>query len=147
MRFAGIDPGVSGGVAVITEEGKPQLVQNMPATERELWHLFHQIAAFGDVVAVLEKLAGAPQLDGRPLQTPKTMLTMGTNYGLLRMGLTAAGIRFDDAAPRKWQGMFGLVFGKERKLTSTQKKNRHKAKAEQLFPDVRTSRTPWPTPY
>lgn len=151
--YIGIDPGLSGGIAAIDQQAKPLLTSKMPPTERELWTLISDIAESGDCMAVLEKLGGAPRIQravhckrcggvtstSAPLQTPANMLTMGTNYGLLRMALTAALIPFDEASPRKWQQVFGLVFTSGDNLTATQKKNRHKQQAEHLFPGAKVT--------
>ena len=48
--------------------------------------------------------------------------------------MTAAGIRWEYVTPQKWQREFGLILPK---LSNTDKKNRHKAVAQQLFPDVK----------
>ena len=149
MHFCGIDPGLSGGIALIDGAGRVITCGKMPDTERGLWRVLLEIADSHDVVAMLEQLGGMPRrprterchkcgasrTTSAPLQSPTTMLKMGTNYGQLRMGLVAAGIRFDEVLPRRWQASFGLVFSSGR-FTATQKKNKHKAKAEHLFPGV-----------
>ena len=149
--FLGIDPGVAGGLALIAENGRPLTAPKMPATERELCDVVYQLAAAAELHGMIEKLGAMPRrtatvrceycgaswTESKPLQSPSTMLMMGTNYGGLRMALAAAGIAFDEVLPRTWQAAFGLV--SSRNLTSTQKKNRHKAKAEQLFPSVRVT--------
>jgi hypothetical protein len=156
MNYLGIDPGVGGGLALIDREGNPVLVTKMPATEREIWNWVHDSlddAHPGNqhIFACIEQLGGMPRADTtakckrcgqickvtKPMQSPTTMLKMGTNYGLLRMALTGSGVRYEEVLPKIWQSLFGLVFSSKQNLTSTQKKNRHKQKAEQLFPNVK----------
>ena len=134
MQFLGIDPGVAGGIAIVSETGLVATAWKMPATEREMLELLGEAAAADDTRGMVEKLGGMPRdKKGRPMQSPTTMFKMGTNFGKIHMALVAAGIAFDQVLPRDWQAQFGLLRG-GKKMTNTEKKNTHKAKAEQLFP-------------
>lgn len=109
MIFLGIDPGVSGGIAMLDDTGFCLRAFGMPDTERDLWE---SVRDMGDrrAVALVEQLGGMPRdKDGKARQSPTTMTTMGRNYGSLRMALVAAGIPFDEVLPRKWQAEFGLL--------------------------------------
>lgn len=135
MNIIGIDPGVSGGLAYISGVGPIQTFK-MPETERDLWDLIESCAADGDCFAYIEKLGGMPRgPDGRAMQSPTTMFVMGSNYGRLRMALIAAGIAFEEIAATCWQRTFQLKGPKGE--SRVDKKNRHKAKAQQLFPTLK----------
>lgn len=139
MLFLGVDPGVSGGIAVIDTVSDIVEARKMPATERELLDTVGTMTEGGKCFGFLEKLGGMPRSpDGRAMQSPKTMLVMGTNYGMCRMALVAAEVSFDEVLPRTWQKHFSLVFPAG-KYTSTQKKNLHKQKAERMFPGVKVT--------
>lgn len=136
MLYIGIDPGVSGGIAIIDQDSHPVSVLSMPDTEHDTWLAIKAIDENGE--AIIEQLGGMPRgEDGKAKQSPTTMLTMGRNYGGLRMALVARGIRFDEVLPVRWQKLFGLI--KHPGETKTAKKNRHKAKAQQLFPAVKVT--------
>jgi hypothetical protein len=136
----GIDPGVSGGFAWLSDEG-PR-AQKMPDTERDVWEFVSQFAGI-NASACIEQLGGVPRskpdAQGNTFakQSPTTMLTMGRNYGGLRMALVAAGIPFEEVLARKWQTAFGLLSRPGESKTA--KKNRHKAKAQQLFPSLKVT--------
>lgn len=135
MRFIGVDPGASGGLACIS--GYPQVRQwtvetiKMPETDADLLEWLRERSF--NACAVLERVGGFIQ--GNP--TPgSAMFNFGANFGALRMALTAAAIPFDVIIPAKWQRGVGVTpRGKDEKKTSH--KNRLKARAQQLFPGVK----------
>ncbi len=63
------------------------------------------------------------------------MFSFGRNYGFLRGCLHCLKIPFEEVTPAKWQREFSLL-RTDKAETNTAKKNRHKAKAQQLFPDT-----------
>lgn len=142
MRYIGVDPGVSGGIAVILGDGQCETVSSMPATPKDLWLLLStwSSALFRNVIAkaLVEKLGGMPRdKNGKPMQSGTTMQVMGRNRGHVEMALIGHGIPMEELLPRQWQAMMGVLGdGKE---TRTQKKNRHKAKAQELFPGVKVT--------
>jgi hypothetical protein len=145
--FLGIDPGASGGLAYIW--GTVVLVRPMPATERDLWEL---VCDWGGVVrrqggiAVLEQVGG--YVKGAEGRTTKggtvreagagangaAMFKFGSNYGLCRMALTAAGVPWELATPNTWQARTGVPVGSKKE--KAQHKNAIKARAQALFPGV-----------
>ena len=136
MQYLGIDPGVSGGLAVLSESGDALWVCKMPATDRELLELLGEQSAKEPTRGLIEKLGGMPRENGRAKQSPTTMFKMGRNYGALHMALAAAGIPYSEILPRAWQMNFGLLRAKSSE-SQTGKKNRHKQMAQQLFPTLK----------
>lgn len=135
--YLGIDPGKSGGLVRLTGYGFVK-ASAMPATERDIWDWFTDLPQqlpIGDtqIVAVIEKVGG--YLGPGTAAPGSAMFNFGWNYGGLRMALIAAGIPFDEVTPQKWQKALGI--GSRKKTESkTQFKNRLKAKAQQLFPQI-----------
>jgi hypothetical protein len=72
-----------------------------------------------------------------PRDGVKSAFAFGRSYGNFEALLTAAGIPFERVGPAVWQRGFGLI--KHKGETQTQKKNRHKAKAQELFPGVKVT--------
>ncbi len=136
MLFIGIDPGKSGGIAFNPADQDPTEVNatKMPATERDTWYEING-GSYGkysdDTFALIEKVGPMPG------QGVTSMFSFGRNYGMLRAFLIAAGIPFETVSPQKWQREFGLIVPKSKGLTDTQKKNLHKAKAQELFPHLK----------
>ncbi len=129
MRYLGIDPGKTGGVAYVDDAGKYDAWQ-IPATERDTLDLFDELTLGepGILRAVIEKVAS------RPGQGVASMFTFGQNYGMLRAFLVASFIPFEAVPPGTWQKEFALI---DPSATKTNKKNKHKARAQELFPGIK----------
>ena len=72
-----------------------------------------------------------------PGQGVTSMFNFGKSYGNLEAFLVAAAIPFERVTPSVWQREFGLI--KKKGETHTQKKNRHKSLAQELFPSVKVT--------
>lgn len=136
----GIDPGKNGGIAVIDENGIVINVIKMPETPQDLLSVIsaYQKTPFIDdcrqqVVCYLEKVGGMPGQGGN------AMFTFGRSYGHIEMALLASKIPTHEVLPQRWQKHFSLSGSSITKSTSAEKrehKNKLKAKAQQLFPNV-----------
>ncbi len=122
MKFMGIDPGVSGGIAVVEESGAVVFAHRMPATERDVLDI---IVGCGASKAALEFVRSSPQM-GRV-----SVWTFGRGYGGLRMALIAARIPFDEVVPRKWQAAMQCLSGGDKAVT--------RRRAQELFPSVKVT--------
>ncbi len=129
--FFGIDPGKSGGLAMI--RGRAVIAVPMPATERDVWEWISN--ASPSDYAVIEKVGGFIQ--GNP--TPgSAMFSFGAGYGGLRMALVARGVPFEECPPQRWQKAIGIG-GRKKGEIKTVWKNRLRAKAQQLFPTLKVT--------
>jgi len=123
----------------------------MPESLLDLWQwidVWNPNYTKNPVVAVIEQVNTTPQMG---------VVSAGTfmhGYGTLLMGLTAAGIRFEEVRPQVWQKALGIpprkkgtkgsvltASGKRKKVvhgaeTDTQWKHRLRKKAQQLFPSL-----------
>ena len=125
-RYIGIDPGQHGGIAVLLADGTVVEVSKMPSTPRDLYDFLSQYSE--DSFCVLERVGGMPGNGG------SAMFNFGKGYGHLQMALVALGIPTEDVTPNKWEKTYQL--GPCGKFTKTEWKNRLKAKAQQLFPQL-----------
>jgi len=137
MRILGIDPGVSGGLAIIgpspRQNIQTQKLQNL--TIQETWKWVNFFAHQADV-AYIEKVHASPPQRGKNRRSGTTsMFTFGDNFGQLKMALTANGVKWRLVTPQKWQAGHGLKGSSAE--TQTQKKNRHKDFAMKLFPSLK----------
>lgn len=125
--FIGIDPGLTGGIAAITEIGVVHKAVKMPDTQRDILDVFGEFAGpqMDRVSALIERVSASPQMG------VVSAFTFGKGYGGLLMALTAERIPFDFIAPIKWQNLMGCRTGGD--------KNISKARAQQLFPDIRVT--------
>lgn len=130
--YVGIDPGASGGLAVIRNKGGDYAVSaiKMADTPRDIWDWIRQGQEDKNTFAVIEKVGGF--VKGNPVPG-SAMFNFGKGAGWLEMALIAAGIPYEEVMPQKWQKGLGIP-PKKRDETKTAWKNRLKKKAQQLFP-------------
>lgn len=124
--YIGIDPGASGGIAIIYPDGGV-VAFKMPATETDLLEELEGISLSNNLmvpcVAALEKVHAMPK------QGVTSTFTFGMAYGGLRMALTACRIPFVDVTPQCWQKAMGCLTKGD--------KNVSKRMAQQLFPNIK----------
>jgi crossover junction endodeoxyribonuclease RuvC len=126
--YIGVDPGQSGGMAIL-RSGTSGMVCPMPQTEKDVYDWFEPFQYRGSPTAIIEKVHSFPG------QGVASTFKFGVGYGGLRMALIAAGIPFEEVTPRTWQKAFGIVVRKKTE-TKLHFKNRLKAHAQQIFPNV-----------
>ena len=128
VDYVGIDPGQSGGIAVLC--GGTVDAHKMPETERDIWQIFKDVEM--PCIAVIEKVHSMPD------QGVASSFKFGRGYGFLRGCLIAGGIPFEEVTPQAW--IKGLAIPSKAKTeTRTQWKNRLKAMAQQLYPDLKVT--------
>jgi crossover junction endodeoxyribonuclease RuvC len=126
MTTIGIDPGVNGAIAWISD-GKA-CVEKTPDTLRDLWELIRDIRCFepnGPCHAYLEAVSSSPQMG------VVSSFTFGRGYGNLEMALTAAGIPFERVRPQVWQKALGCMTKGDKNIT--------KRKAQEMFPGIKVT--------
>lgn len=139
--YLGVDPGASGGLALISKTGEVLHYTSMPKTERDLWlwiiGMTDKFLSF-QIRAVIEKvggyLSGQGEGSGGGAANGSAMFKFGMSYGGLRMALIAAHIPFREVTPQTWQKKVGVI-GRGKGETKTTFKNRLKAMAQQIFPN------------
>lgn len=127
--YLGIDPGQSGGLALIDENGKHYASWKMPESERFIWDVIDHNASLADK-AVIE------QVHSFPGQGVASTFKFGVGYGGLRMALIAAYVSFEEVNPRTWQKALGIKPMDKKQESHRDFKKRLQAKAQQLFPTV-----------
>lgn len=141
MTFiAGCDPGQSGGIAILTLDGNIVVdLSKMPETPKDLVDYFKRaqwLTTDGLVVDGNICMAGLERVHAMPGQGVTAMFTFGFNLGLLHMALVANNVPMMLISPTVWQKTFGLLRSSKEE-TKTDKKNRHKAVAQELFPGTK----------
>jgi hypothetical protein len=140
--YLGIDPGASGGLAILTADGIAQAFRS-PATEGDLARLFEsRVVPARIVYCLVERVHSFPDAG------VAGMFTFGRGVGVLIGLLLAHKIPFEEMEPRTWQKALGIPprIKKPKKPkpfmqylpeeTPTQWKNRLRAKAQALFPNI-----------
>lgn len=131
--YIGVDPGMSGGVAVIIPRfnALPELYP-MWGTETDMLKGLRLIQLDVDhPKAYIELIQTSIHAIGK-----SQMSKLYGNYSQLRMALLAAEIPFETVRPVEWQR--GLKIPPKKKGETRAKwKNRLKAKAQELFPSAK----------
>lgn len=131
----GIDPGVSGGIAVLN--GSRLTVYNMPETYPDIYNLLASLAEEnngGNLLAVLEDVG-----HGMPGQSSKATAVFARHNGHLEMALYALGIRTVKVTPQKWQKHYSNSLGKSSQHEKREWKNMLKGLAQQMFPSEKVT--------
>lgn len=125
LLFIGVDPGKTGAIAAITGTGKAAHVLRLgKLTESDICNGLVDLWRDADGgFAFLEFVRSSPQMG------VASAFTFGQSLGFLRGSLISAGIPFEEVTPSKWQGALKCRSGGDKNIT--------KAKAQQLFPDIK----------
>lgn len=129
--FIGIDPGASGAITALDENGKVIALTKMPQTMGELLSFLQQFTD-NDTTCYLEKV------HARPGDGAASMFKFGQGFGWLQMALLAAKVKTIEVLPNTWMRGLGIK-SKKKDETKTAYKNRLKFVAEQLFPEQRVT--------
>ena len=127
MNILGIDPGVGGGMALLSEGDTPMLASIKNYTEKDIKSVL-QVFTMTPCICFIEKVHAAPG------QGVSSMFTFGQNYGFWRGLLTAYEIPFEEVSPQTWQGCIG--FRTPRGASYNDRKRLLKQRAEQLYPSA-----------
>lgn len=135
--YLGIDPGSSGGLAVIRVSDEVRVIATqMLKTPRDIWLWLSQ-GKNGDAIrpntfAALEKVGG--YIKGNPAPG-SAMFQFGKGAGWLEMALIAADISYEEVTPQRWQKALGIP-SRKKDEKPTAWKNRLKKRAQELFPKL-----------
>lgn len=126
--YIGVDVGKNGGFAFIDQSGTMLRVERMPDTDTDILEILFWVdreMPLSARRAVLEKVHATPQMG------VTSAFSFGGSYRACRMALTAARIPFDEVSPMKWQRRLECLSGGDKNIT--------KARAQQLFPNVKVN--------
>lgn len=136
--YIGIDPGASGSIGIIMEDGKKYTYRFSKHTEKETCDFLLRCGMEWDCFAVKEKVWAMPAKNTDGTQRSmgaQTMFTFGDGNGFIRACLIASTISFEEKVPQTWQKIFGMK--KDKGEDPAAYKRRLKQKAEELFPDMK----------
>jgi crossover junction endodeoxyribonuclease RuvC len=119
MRILGIDPGVSGGAAVLDGTVLSVIKYDSESNFIEFLRLSGPF-----------DLAYIERVGARPGQGVASMFKFGQNYGFLRGALRSHDVPLREVTPQTWQKALGVKRGK----TKTEHKNNLLDLARQLYP-------------
>ena len=128
FKYIGVDPGVSGGLTVIDEEGDIQAVK-CPKKVVDMAATF--LSAIGDTAPDDVKFL-MERVWARPNNASSRAFTYGVNYGQW-LGIAASQeIKMYTTLPNAWIKWIGCP----KALQKTKRKNWLKDKAKELYPNI-----------
>lgn len=130
MLYLGLDPGKSGGIAAVAENGEHRYSCKMPGTLHDLLDPLKTLLESDACFAVLEKVGPARGRDGRR-QGVSSAFVFGENYGALQGILAALTVAHELVSPQRWQTVMACRTGGD--------KNVSKAMAQRMFPHVKVT--------
>jgi crossover junction endodeoxyribonuclease RuvC len=131
MNYIGIDPGQSGGMALLDRAGfLCDVIAFKDKTETDICDTLREwLGNDKNAVACLEAVHSMKR-DGTV-----GAFSFGQSYGFLRGILTALQCQWLAVSPQKWKKEFGLIIKGQKEETQTSKKNRDKAEAQRNWPE------------
>ena len=126
--YIAIDPGASGGYAVLKENGEFEAHPLPSLTYAEL-----QAATFGDYTVIIEDV---PKFVGRMIPSSATA-TLHFGFGYLCGHFEARLMRVIKVPPQTWQKTIGI--GKKGDLSSAQWKRKLRDEAQRRHPELKAS--------
>jgi hypothetical protein len=126
--YIAIDPGASGGYAVLKENGEFEAHPLPSLTYAEL-----QAATFGDYTVIIEDV---PKFVGRMIPSSATA-TLHFGFGYLCGHFEARLMRVIKVTPQAWQKTIGI--GKKGDLSSAQWKRKLRDEAQRRHPELKAS--------
>lgn len=120
--FMGIDPGKSGGIAVLDEVGQIVTAVQMPPDPSAILMLMGH-GKNPSLLAFMELVHSSPQMG------VKSAFTFGEGFGALKMALAASAVPYDLVTPQRWQAVMECRTGGD--------KNISKARAQHLWPQAK----------
>jgi crossover junction endodeoxyribonuclease RuvC len=95
--YIGIDPGATGAIALLDENGNFMTVFDYQGSPPTMWSLLQ------DLKNVRIKLAVLEQVHSMPKQGVATTFKFGTNYGIWQMACAAMGWPMELITPQRWR--------------------------------------------
>jgi hypothetical protein len=108
MKIVGIDPGITGAYAVLTDA--ETTVGDLPVVDKAIdaAELFRILRAERPDFAIVERVGAMPG------NSPNSMFTFGRSYGAILAVLSCAGVPLTLTPPTVWKRHFNLSRDKER---------------------------------
>jgi len=123
MNIIGIDPGWSGGIAVI-DKNSVDAYSFSTMTEYDIWKVITECCC-KDSICYLEKV------HSMPAQGVASSFKFGHNYGFVRACVMSTLTPIIDVSPAKWQSALGCLTKGDKNVT--------KARAQQWFPKLKVT--------
>jgi len=120
MIYVGIDPGLSGAVAVIDHKGNMVALDDTPTLTVKKAKGHKRVYVESQMVSILERLSknvrlvGIENVHAMPGQGVTSMFSMGSGFGLWLGILAALRMPYEKIEPAKWKREMGITSGSDK---------------------------------
>lgn len=115
----GLDPGLSGGIAVLTSAGEIELLEALPVARDGKLAWIDPLALQGLVINVLHGRSAhafIERVSARPGQGVTSMFTFGVGFGSLLAAIQTLRIGVELVTPGRWKSALGISSDKSESL-------------------------------
>lgn len=128
MRVLGIDPGLTGALALLNDEGALVGVHDIPTVDGQIdgYQLKLTIAALAPDHVFVELLHAMPKNGSR------AAFSQGDSWGAIRTAIQCARIPYTTVTPSKWKQRLGITRG----ATDKERKEISRRRAIELYPGL-----------
>jgi crossover junction endodeoxyribonuclease RuvC len=123
--YVGIDPGLSGAVAVIDNKNKIVSIEDTPVVKvkKSKTRTLYLESRMADLLVAIGKqgvilMAGIENVHAMPKQGVTSMFSMGTGFGIWLGILAALGIPYTRIEPRAWKKNMGIESGSSKSASA-----------------------------
>jgi crossover junction endodeoxyribonuclease RuvC len=113
--FIGIDPGLTGAVAVLNRDGELVAIHDLPVSKNEGF-IKNKIDAF-ELSNIMKSYANSTviieRVNSRPGQGVASVFSLGDSLGVIRGVVGALGLQLHYVLPQVWKKACGLTQDKE----------------------------------
>lgn len=115
----GIDPGISGAIAAVTDGGALLWVEDMPVRDAGKKARKQREIDGAELARLLRphladiRCAWVEEVSAMPGQGVSSMFSLGDSRGTIRGVLEALGISVERVPPQRWKRVYGLAADKE----------------------------------
>src|SRR4051812_21687671 len=106
--YLGIDPGLSGAIALVSADGSLAMVEDMPISGRGAGHVKHEADPAGVAHLLRPHVSGIRHgvvelVTAMPGQGVSSMFSLGNSLGVVTAVLACLGIGYELLPPTKWK--------------------------------------------
>jgi len=115
--YVGIDPGLSGAIAVFDLKNGKLTIHDMPTMEIRVGKSNKNVISERQLVTILDEPKGAvafcEKVNAMPGQGVTSMFNFGMGFGIVRGVLAALGYGYTLVTPAQWKKKLGVPQGKD----------------------------------
>ena len=130
MLTIAIDPGASGGIAVVSDRDGRPVVMKMPDTPKDIYDALRGLATLHTSVRAIVEKVGMHRQGNNASASCK----FARHCGHIEMALIALGIPFEEPTPQKWMKSLGVM-----PKDKTDRKNHIKDLMQRKYPNIKVT--------